>query len=465
MANDSSRQKLREILANSQAAAFLTNTAEHIKGLLEDGKDYRQYLDEGIIEVWHFVLDFFKGEIRFDACGLGSVERYSRMVSERANALKAYLIEADVTDEVIGTYYNERIMPKSGPAVNEHKVLDEIMSYVLADAEEDEQGAPVLNDEVTDRMAEVLDILPVPWTKQDFFDYVADALRSEFEYKDEEMADEIIQSLKQSFTGRLEANYGVFFPDIAAKIDKLQQLKPLKQSDAELSAARDELVMLFDDIAASLGFCITLKMALRAIQISVKYSIDLAGKWAPMARLLEEFSEFTPGLIDNGRLNQLFERIKEGVESALDEEGDKGLSPNDLREMIMNQDGEFEDITEEFMDAIAPSHFDYAEPVYWEEEAEEPVDEGYAEARIKELIDFMNESMADMPSMYRRARMKMIIKVLPIYLDDLDEFFNYVHQALEFMPSDGVLLFIESRLDSLMEDEEDEKYEEDEDER
>lgn len=452
--------KLQDISRDTITAMFLSVLSGYVAEKLKNSLDPRQYIDEEIAEVLRYVLDVLEGRANVDDPDY--IERHIGMLDEGMEVLSAYIVEILIADEVIGLYYNERMTRDTGLPVSAHRLLNEMAFYIMGDDEQDQDA--IEDYDIEERIQDLLFLVPMPWGKQRFYEYVRDALQWEFDDMGEEQINEAIQRLKEAFTGRLEPNYGVFFEEIARGIDELQQLKPLKLNDQELIGARDRVVALAHEVTDRMNLYSLAKQGLCVLRNAYKADIGLSSKWGEIAGLVDKLLQLTPGTVDSEYVDQLEETITGMIsENIITLSLDESHYEEELKGLLEEIGDIPEDITLQLND-IMPQPPKYAATVDWDELwSEEPADEEYAEAKIQEFIDFMDEAMADMPSMYRRARMKAVMQRLPLNFDEPEDAVDYLHEALEFMPSDGVLRFIETRFHDMIDSQQDDEQDYDED--
>lgn len=467
MSKEETVARLRNIAVNAATAALLTSLGSYSARKLKNGLDHREYMDEETAEALRYTLDVFEGRASVDDPDY--IERNIEAFSERMELLTAYIVEAMTIDEVVGLYYNERLARDIDSPVSAHQILNAMMAYITGEDDqheddEDEDDSEFIDEDNEGRIQDILPILPMPWNKQRFYDYVRDELQLEFEYMDEEQIDEAIQRLKESFTGRIESDYGVIFPEIAEEIDRLQQLKPLKLSDQEITDAAKRLEALVNELREKMYIYSLASEGLTVIKNMDKVGIELHPNLVEAADLVDKLLQLTPGTVNAEDIDQLGERINSAISEAMaDSSADESYDEEELKDLVVNIEDIEEDITSELSDIILQP-VKYAASMNWERLwSEEPADEEYAEAKIHEFIDFMDKAMADMPSMYRRARMKAVMQALPVGFADLAEVTDYLHSALEFMPSDGVLRFIEARFYNMVKSLQDDEQDDDED--
>jgi predicted house-cleaning noncanonical NTP pyrophosphatase (MazG superfamily) len=468
MSKEETIAKLWDIAVNTTAAMVLSVLSGRSAKKLENGQDYREYIDEETAEALRYVLDALEGRAVIDDPAY--IERHIEMLDERMETLSAYIVEALSADEVIGLYYNERIARDIDLPVSAHRLLNEMAFYIMGDDDQDQDDGDdqdrdaIEDDDIEGRIQDVLSLVPMPWNKQRFYEYVKDALKWQFDYMDKEQIDEAIQRLKEAFTGRLEPNYGVFFTEIAREIDELQQLKPLKLSDQEIIDAANRVLALINELQDRMSFYTLVREGLRVLKNAHKADIELSSTWGEVAGLVDKLLQLTPSTVDSEYVDQLEDRITSMVsETITDLPIDESYYEEELKDLLEGIEDVPEDITSQLND-IMMQPVKYAAMVDWDELwSEEPADEEYAEAKIQEFIDFMDKAMADMPSMYRRARMKAVMQGLPLNFDEPEDAIDYIHEALEFMPSDGVLRFIEARFHNMMDSQQDDEQDYDED--
>ncbi|AEE95433.1 hypothetical protein [Mahella australiensis] len=452
MSKEETIAKLWDIAVNTTAAMVLSVLSGRSAKKLKNGRDYRWYIDEEAAEALRYVLDALEGRAVIDDPAY--IEHHIEMLDERMETLSAYIVETMSADEVIGLYYNERMARDIDLPVSAHRLLNEMAFYIMGDDDQDQDA--IEDDDIEGRIQDVLPLVPMPWNKQRFYEYVRDALKWQFDYMDKEQIDEAIQRLKEAFTGRLEPNYGVFFTEIAREIDELQQLKPLKLSDQEIIDAANRVSALINELQDRMNFYVLTREGLRVLKNARKAHIELSSTWGEVAGLVDKLLQLTPGTVDSEYVDQLEDRITSMVSEAItDLPIDESYYEEELKDLLEGIEDVPEDITSQLND-IMPQPVKYAAMVDWDELwSEEPADEEYAEAKIQEFIDFMDKAMVDMPSMYRRARMKAVMQALPLNFDEPEEVIDYLHEALEFMPSDGVLRFIESRFHDMIDSQQD----------
>jgi hypothetical protein len=463
--------KLRDIAVSASTAMLLDALSAYLADDLKKGQDPKKYMDEEIAEGLRYLLDVLEGNAGID--DQKYIERHIEILDERMEVLLAYVIEALAVDEVIGLYYNERITQDIDLPVSAHRLLNEMMSYVTGDDdqedddEDDDDDSELIDDDADERIRDLLPLVPMPWSKQRFYDYVRDVLRFEFDYMDEEQIDETIQRLKETFTGRLEPNYGMFFAELAEEIDELQQLKPLKLSRQELTDAADRTVALIDELQDKVYFHSMTRQGLHILKSAYKGGIELFPKWAVAADLVDKLLQLTPTTVDPEYVDQLEERMTSALSEATKDSSadDEAYYERELEDFLESIEDIPEDMASELADVILQP-VKYAARIDWEDLwSEEPADEEYLKAKIEEFIDFMDKTMADMPSMYRRVRMKNIMCKMPIGFGEIEEFIDYLHEALEFMPSDGALCLIESRFHDMIDQQDyEDDYDEDDEE-
>lgn len=443
----------RKSIIFSEIHVVLKQWAGWLINNIKQNIDYRRYMDDDISEVWYFLKDALGGAADSDVqYQIEYVQqRYAKLV-ETLRSIRAYMLELEAIDEVVGTYYHERIKAKQlQRPVNSHRLLHRIEDFISCRDLNDDDKA-YIHSEQDLRMQDIISILPMPMSKQWFYDYVRRTLTDAFEYMDVPNVDEAIKRLKERFTGKIEPHYGVLFPHIASEIERIQSLAPLKLSTQQLDAASGDTVVLIRDVLNILEIYITMRLGLLAWKGWLELDEKMPESWARAVKYIDQLEQMVPGAVSEEQLDQLYQSITDVLDSQIEDNQDDDQS---LKDILADKDSLADkilgDLTEE-IDRLIPDEIVYGANVDWDIESEEPADDDYIRAKIDELISFINDTIADMPSMYRRAHMKALMLAMPVGFYDIDEFIDYVERALEFMPSDGVLAFIEQRFDELLEE-------------
>lgn len=454
------RKKIQESLAIQIPLAFLHLLQDSCDLALDPIHASISIIDADISSLHSFILDrvltleeVLKKDEQDRYAMVQEILKSRGILLEKFHTIYGYSAELNIFTFALDEIYHLRQMEEQDVEdLDYHQFYHDCYDFIL------QAKDPLQKDQ---RIRQILKNLPLRMTKDRFFDYIKESILQIDSFPTEASASHFITMLRQQFLPSSFSPYGSFFPDAANALQGYVKKDLAALSLDELEQLAEETDVLGDTLSSLINYLSLLYKAMNDLLIFLALDgIDLDF-------LLEQHVAYRD-------LYQTASMMLQESTSSEEKEAYMDTLMHLFNTHIEDKLSRYETISDELLPLYQKwneNHADYElsrlmqtenlirmyldmelidELSYDGSTDSPPASQPFIRTQAERFIDFVKSSIADMPTIYRKARMQSLLGLLPAIWDE-DRCIEYMETVLESSSKPEIKAIAVSRIGYIME--------------